>query len=578
MKTKFFNALSLAVIMAILLTSLALADQIANNLDGTVDSTFEVMSLTVGGSTGSTSLYYIATNDDGKSGCNLTGPSSQLSVSIASSNTSVATVSPSSMSFADCNASHTLTVTPVGQGTANITVSFVSVTTNVSGITSSDFNLLPGRFTVNVDLPSTNNAPVVVVTGVSEGASYEFGSVPLAGCSVADDHDGNPAVSPDLSAISGALSAYGLGTQTATCSYTDSGNLTTTVSATYSIVDTTAPIITFVGQTPAANGNGWNNTDVTLEWSCSDNVGVVSATASQTLTSEGANQSATGTCEDVAGNIASDTQTGINIDKTAPTIVAAVTAGTLGSNGWYVSDVTVHFTCADNISAVVACPADQVLSTEGSSVSSTAQTVTDLAGNTSAPSNVVTVKIDKTAPTLSPSISPNPVLLNGSAIASANASDATSGLASSGCDPVVTNAVGTFSVNCTATDNAGNTATKSASYTVSYNVCALYDQTKSHKSGSTVPLKLQLCDVNGVNYSSASIVVHATGLSKVDSLASALVDDSGSANSPDNNFRYDASLAGYIFNLSTKGLSSGTWKVTFTVDGQGSYFVTFDIK
>src|SRR5262249_21318747 len=36
-----------------------------------------------------------------------------------------------------------------------------------------------------------------------------------------------------------------------------------------------------------------------------------------------------------------------------------------------------------------------------SAVSSSAQTVTDKAGNTSAPSNVVTVAIDKTPPTLS---------------------------------------------------------------------------------------------------------------------------------------------------------------------------------
>src|SRR5262249_53594519 len=39
-----------------------------------------------------------------------------------------------------------------------------------------------------------------------------------------------------------------------------------------------------------------------------------------------------------------------------------------------------------------ACPADQTLNGVGS-VSSTAKTVTDAAGNTSAPSNVVTVKI-----------------------------------------------------------------------------------------------------------------------------------------------------------------------------------------
>ena len=52
---------------------------------------------------------------------------------------------------------------------------------------------------------------------------------------------------------------------------------------------------------------------------------------------------------------------------------------------------------------------------------------------------------------------------------------------------------------------------------------------------------------------------------------------------PDYNFRYDATLGdtgGYIYNLSTKGLTSGTWKVTFAVDGvsASTYFVQFDVR
>jgi len=59
----------------------------------------------------------------------------------------------------------------------------------------------------------------------------------------------------------------------------------------------------------------------------------------------------------------------------------------------------VHFTCADAGSGIPAnaCPADQILSTEGPAIASTARTVTDAAGNTSDPSNVITVAIDKTA-------------------------------------------------------------------------------------------------------------------------------------------------------------------------------------
>jgi len=44
------------------------------------------------------------------------------------------------------------------------------------------------------------------------------------------------------------------------------------------------------------------------------------------------------------------------------------------------------------------------------------------------------------------------------------------------------------------------------------------------------------------------------------------VEDTGNAN-PDNDFRFDGTLGptgGYIFNLSTKGLSGGTYSLQFT--------------
>ncbi len=43
-------------------------------------------------------------------------------------------------------------------------------------------------------------------------------------------------------------------------------------------------------------------------------------------------------------------------------------------------------------------------------------------------------------------------------------------------------------------------------------------------------------------------------------------EDSGNAN-PDLNFRYDASLGGYIFNLKTTGYAAGTYELHFVVAG-----------
>lgn len=112
-----------------------------------------------------------------------------------------------------------------------------------------------------------------------------------------------------------------------------------------------------------------------------------------------------------------------------------------------------------------------------------------------------------------------------------------------------------------------------------YGVCPLYDQTKAHKAGSTVPIKLQLCDAAGNVLSFPDVVVHASGLTQLDGSASGAVESPGNAN-PDDDFRFDADLGGYIFNLSTDGLSSGTWQLTFTVDGEAdaTYAVLFDVR
>ena len=125
---------------------------------------------------------------------------------------------------------------------------------------------------------------------------------------------------------------------------------TASSSVTYSIVDTTAPTITFDSRTPA-NANGWNNGDVTVTWTCSDSWRFgcdCDATVSETVSTEGENQSATGTCEDFAGNTASDTQTGINIDLTDPTVSFDHVDPAANGNGWNNTDVTVTWTCPDS--------------------------------------------------------------------------------------------------------------------------------------------------------------------------------------------------------------------------------------
>ena len=113
-------------------------------------------------------------------------------------------------------------------------------------------------------------------------------------------------------------------------------------------------------------------------------------------------------------------------------------------------------------------------------------------------------------------------------------------------------------------------------------ISALFDQTKAYKAGSTIPVKLQVLSAANTNVSYATLPVTARGLLRINSSTAATVIDSGNAN-PDYNFRFDPTLGGsggYIFNLSTKGLSSGKYGLSFYVgsDKQFVYSVTFEVR
>jgi hypothetical protein len=364
----------------------AQADDVANNLDSSVDATKEVLNLTAGGANGTVTLFVDETNGDGKTGCNLTGQTT-LVVNVISSAPSVASMSPNQVTFGSCGDEPTLTISPLSAGSTDVSLALVSE--NALGT----FNLTPAAFTVNVGAPTppANTAPTVNVTGVVDGASYEIGTVPAATCSVTDEEDGN-------STFPATVSGSGLGSQTAGCSYTDSGGLTANASVTYSVVDTGDPTITYVTRTPA-NANGWNNTDVTVEWTCEDaGSGVVAPTATEVVTTEGENQGATGTCTDNAGHTVSHMVSGINIDKTAPVATATQTPEA-NANGWNNTDVTVAWTCQDDRSGEGAVSEPVTFDQEGGNQSASGS-CTDKAGNESEPV-VEVVNIDETAPELS---------------------------------------------------------------------------------------------------------------------------------------------------------------------------------
>jgi hypothetical protein len=366
-------------------------------------------------------------------------------------------------------------------------------------------------------------------------------------------------------------------------------------------IDLTKPVITG-HRNPLPNANGWNNTDVVVTFTCADTGSVQSGIATDTVagatvSAEGAGQSVTntGSCIDNAGNTAdAATVSNINIDKTAPSISVALDRAPAAS-GWFnisTGSPTANFTCSDTLSGLDGpCPSSVGPFADGAD-QTVSGNVSDKAGN-SASASLNNIDVDTTIPGISIVAPANggSYVVNAAVASNYSCSDGTSGVAT--CAGPVANGsnfdttIGSHNFTVNASDNAGNTNSATNTYGVTYNVCVLYDQTKAHKRGSTVPIKLYLCDAGGNDVSSASTIVHATTLVKADN-SPGILDDSGQANAPDYDFRFDLSLGpsgGYIFNLSTKtlptGSAMGTWLLKFTVSGEPAgtfHTVQFDVR
>jgi hypothetical protein len=568
---KILHAALAVAVSGLIPVGIALADTIANDIDASIDATLENIDLTVGGPDGTVHYTVNATIGDGKNGCNLVAGKT-LTVNVASSNTSVATVSPSSFTFDSCANVKTLTVTAVAAGTATITLS------EVSNTTAGSFDLSSASFTATVVLP-----PPTDTTG--------------------------PEISVDL--------------------------------------------------TPDANGDGWNNSDVTVVWTVNDPESSISSTTgcdTVIVTDEGSTEL---TCEATSDGGTSSESVTVMIDTIAPEITASIADGTLGDNGWYTSDVTVHYECSDNLSDGVVCPSDEVLSDEGTGITAPAPTVTDLAGNESAPSNEISVNIDKTGPSAALVVTAGTEGENGwytsNVTVSTQGSDSvsepvtctldqdvtgeTAGTTVSGSctndaglttdaddivimidtiDPevtivtpaegdsyvkdssviadwtatdanldnvdadvadgaaIATTATGAFTFTVSASDLAGHETSVTHNYTVfSYDFggfkSPLSISAKDFKKSSTIPVKFQLLnEITGlpVEGPAASLTINGS---------TTLVKPSGSSN-VGSAFRYDPTAKQYIYNLATKQLTVTTYNLLVSVPGVGSFPATLTIK
>jgi len=202
--------------------------------------------------------------------------------------------------------SNELSVTLMGKPNGAITINIVGVDTDLPTITST---VSPAANTV-----SWNNTDTTVSFSCDDATSA------IVSCS-----------SPVTVTTDGA-------NQSIAGSATDeAGN---GASSTVSInLDKTAPVIT-AAVTPVAYVAGWNNSDVTVSFTCSDTLsGIASCPAPIIVSTEGIAQVVSGTATDFAGNSAT-ASVDISLDTTLPSI-GSVLSGQPNATGWYNTPVTI---------------------------------------------------------------------------------------------------------------------------------------------------------------------------------------------------------------------------------------------
>ena len=183
------------------------------------------------------------------------------------------------------------------------------------------------------------------------------------------------------------------------------------------------------------------------------------------------------------------TQTFIVLADQTPPSVGARIVGTLGQNGWYVSDVTVTWSVDDpesGIASLLGCAATTV-SADTQNMILTCVAVNGVGLRTL---RSVTIKRDATAPTVAYAGNLGSYTISQSVAITCAASDATAGIATTTCADVVGPAysfrLGTHIYSATAIDLAGNAASAATTFQVIVTTSSLCELTKRFVSSSGI--------------------------------------------------------------------------------------------
>lgn len=429
--------------------------------------------------------------------------------------------------------------------------------------------------------------PVVSYDGVTAGTQGAHGwytSPVTVGFTATDPHSG-----PSTASRSVTSAGDGAAVVLESPAFTDGAGNTTAAGAALSPafkIDSQAPNAPTASVDPAPNGDGWNNTDVTVGFAPAGDhgpSGVDSCTADVTVDVETAGRTVSGTCTDVAGNESPTRAVTVKLDKTRPTISDQVTVqGTQGDNGWYTSDVEVTFRADDDLSGPAQVFQSVTSSGEGAAVAVSSPTFTDRAGN-EAETVTRTYKIDRSAPT--------DVTFAGVADyyfgdaqtqPTCTAQDAVSGLASCRVSGGGT-ATGTQTWTATATDNAGHTTTATATYQVKpwttrgffapVDMGGVYNTVKG---GSTVPLKFELFSGSTELTSTGAIRSFTTQRVSCTSGSEDALEELSTTGGT--SLRYDTTAGQFIQNWKTPTGAGICYKATMTAADGSSISALFKLK
>ncbi|NMM22241.1 MAG: hypothetical protein HHJ11_01860 [Phycicoccus sp.] len=355
-------------------------------------------------------------------------------------------------------------------------------------------------------------------------------------------------------------------------------------------IDKTRPSAQLNVTAGTSGSAGWYTSDVTVSTSGADSIsGPVTCTATQSLATESTGTTFNGFCTNGAGLATDASALVVKLDKTAPSAALAVTGGTTGANGWYISNVTVSTSGADTISSPVECVAAQTFSGDsaGTGVNGSCTNEAGLVGH----ADPLTLKIDKTAPVVTIVNLAASYQIGSVPSPTCTTTDATSDVATQATPTIpILSGVGDYTVTCGgASDRAGNVGSATATLRSIYRYDGFLQpindtahqvgdtNTSIFKAGSTVPVKFQLKRSDGTIITPTSAPVWVTPLKG--SATTASVDEAiYSLNATGGGF-YRADGQQWIYNWSTKGLASGYYyRIGVKLDDGETHYVIIGLR